>query len=65
LPAEVARVVRQGSSHRLTFLINHNAAPAMLPAPPSGCDLISEKPIGGPLTLAPNAVAVNHSCDMP
>lgn len=61
LPAGVEQVVRQGPSHRVTFLINHRDTPVTVPHPPSGHDLAADRVISAPLTLAPHDVAAIRS----
>lgn len=56
LPAGVEQVVRQGSAHRLTFLINHRDDEVTLPAPPAGHDLVNDRAVSGPLILGPHDV---------
>jgi beta-galactosidase GanA len=57
-PPRVEVVRRESSTRRLWFFINHDDAPVTLESLPSGHDLVSNLPVGGPLTLPPNAVAV-------
>lgn len=61
LPTGIEQVVRQGDSHRLTFLINHLDTSVTVPTPPNGRDLINARAVNGPLTLGPSDVAVIRS----
>jgi beta-galactosidase GanA len=52
-------VRRQDEKKELWFFINDGDSPATIEKMPNqGFDLISNQPVGGPLTLEPNEVAV-------
>lgn len=57
LPAGVERVIRQGKTHRLVFLINHTDAAVTLYDVPQGHDLIAGLPVSAPMKLQANGVA--------
>ncbi len=57
-PAGVQAVCRTDGEKEVWFFINVSDAPAEIAEPPQGRDLVSDRPIAGPLALAPNDVAV-------
>lgn len=61
LPSEIEQVVRQGPSHRFTFLINHHDTAVTVPQAPAGHNLTTNLPVSGSLTLAAHDVAVIRS----
>jgi beta-galactosidase len=58
LPAGIERVVRENSTHRFTFLINHGEGPATVESPPPGLELTEGSPVAGPLEIAANGVCI-------